>query len=186
MSACYEAWATGVAGDSPITALIDELPAAKLQPNLVFTSARYRGAVPGGYLEFAEWLAAHWAEVSATCLTHATQTNEPGRCAALLPVLGALSGPLGLIEVGASAGLCLHPDRYKYRYTDSDSDADADTDSDAAGGPVELMLGPADGRSSVILDRTLTGDVPLPRVFPRIAWRPASTSTPSTWRIRKT
>jgi hypothetical protein len=48
----------------------------------------------------------------------ATQTNEAGRCAVLLPVLAALPPPLALLEVGASAGLCLYPDRYAYRYGD--------------------------------------------------------------------
>ena len=36
----------------------------------------------------------------------------------LLPVLAALPQPLALLEVGASAGLCLYPDRYAYRYGD--------------------------------------------------------------------
>jgi Uncharacterized protein conserved in bacteria (DUF2332) len=33
----------------------------------------------------------------------ATQTNEAGRCAVLLPVLAALPQPLALLDVGASA-----------------------------------------------------------------------------------
>ncbi len=45
-----------------------------------------------------------------------TQTNEPARCAPLYPLLSALPQPLALIEVGASAGLCLYPDRYAYDY----------------------------------------------------------------------
>ncbi|MFE4537493.1 DUF2332 family protein [Streptomyces scopuliridis] len=52
----------------------------------------------------------------AMMLSRRTQTNEPGRCATLLPALAALDGPLALIEVGASAGLCLHVDRYSYDY----------------------------------------------------------------------
>ena len=36
----------------------------------------------------------------------------------LLPVLAALPQPLALLDVGASAGLCLYPDRYTYRYGD--------------------------------------------------------------------
>ena len=50
--------------------------------------------------------------------SRATQTNEPGRCAVLLPVLAALPQPLALLDVGASAGLCLYPDKYSYRYGD--------------------------------------------------------------------
>ena len=49
-------------------------------------------------------------------LTRRTQTNEPARCATLLPALAQLPEPLALIEVGASAGLTLLFDRYSYEY----------------------------------------------------------------------
>ena len=52
--------------------------------------------------------------------TRSTQTNEVGRCALLLPVLHQISlqtgQPLRLLDVGTSAGLNLHLDRYSYRY----------------------------------------------------------------------
>ncbi len=48
--------------------------------------------------------------------TRSTQTSEPGRCATLLLLLARLPQPLALLEVGASAGLCLLPDRYGYDY----------------------------------------------------------------------
>jgi len=44
------------------------------------------------------------------------ETNEPARCAVLLPLLATLPQPLALIEVGSSAGLCLFPDHYRYVY----------------------------------------------------------------------
>lgn len=161
MSACYERWAAGVANDPALVSVIDQLPAVKRQPNLVFSAARLHGAPVGEYPEFATWLREHWDDVAATCLTHATQTNEPGRCAVLLPALAALAGPLAIIEVGASAGLCLHPDRYSYRYRLGDGTGD--------GG--ERMLHPVDGPSPVVLDCAVTGPAPLPERMPDIVWR---------------
>ncbi|SIN73283.1 DUF2332 domain-containing protein [Agromyces cerinus] len=155
MSATYEAWAAGVATDASTLALIDELPPPKRQPNLVFSAARLLGAPSGAYPAFAEWLAEHWGAVREVALTHATQTNEAARCALHLPVLGSIEGPIALIEVGASAGLCLYPDRYSYRY---------------AGHP---QLDPVDGPSAVVLDCELRGDVPtpVPAGMPEVVWR---------------
>jgi len=72
-------------------------------------------------------LALHHPGVDERLRTRATQTNEVGRCAALLPALAGVAAsapgarphearPLGLVEVGASAGLNLLVDRYGYRY----------------------------------------------------------------------
>ena len=167
MSACYERWAAGVAVDPSLVTLIDQLPPSKRQPNLLFGAARLHGAAIGEYAPFAAWLREHWVDVAATCLTHATQTNEPGRCAVLLPALAALAGPLAIIEVGASAGLCLHPDRYSYRYRFGDGDDDDDDDSVSG----ERMLHPADGPSAVVLDCRVSGPAPLPERMPEIVWR---------------
>jgi hypothetical protein len=54
--------------------------------------------------------------VRSVMLARSTQTNEPARCAVLLPVLAQLPQPLALIEIDTSAGLCLLPDLYGYDY----------------------------------------------------------------------
>lgn len=153
MSACYEEWAHGVADDPDTIALIDELPSPKRQPNLVFSAARFQGAPTGPYHLFRDWLHAHWIEVQATALTHATQTNEAARCALNVPALAAIDGPLALLEVGASAGLCLYPDRYSYRYSGHE------------------QLDPADGPSTVVLGCETSGPVPVPGRLPDVVWR---------------
>lgn len=158
MSATYDAWALGIADDPATVALIDRLPPAKRQPNLVFSAARFHGAGSPPYPAFREWLHAHWTAVRATVETHATQTNEAGRCALHLPALAEIPGPLALLEVGASAGLCLYPDRYGYRY------------------PGRPQLDPTDGASRVVLDcetRETPGAarVPVPDRLPEIVWR---------------
>ncbi|RXZ50774.1 DUF2332 domain-containing protein [Agromyces fucosus] len=160
MSATYEAWAAGVATDAAVLALIDELPPQKRQPNLVFSAARLLGAPSGTYAVFAEWLSAHWSEVRGVALTHATQTNEAARCALHLPVLGGIEGPIALLEVGASAGLCLYPDQYSYRYSGHAYTGTA-------------QLDPVTGPSPVVLDCSLRGDVPapVPTAMPDVVWR---------------
>jgi len=117
-SATYERLSGAVARDGALLARIDTLPPAKRQPNLLFSVVRYLGGPVGDPAAFHEWVLANWAAVEAAVLTRATQTNEVGRCAALLPVLAGLPQPLALLEVGTSAGLCLYPDRYAYRYGD--------------------------------------------------------------------
>ncbi len=79
-----------------------------------------------------------------------TQTNVPGRCAVLLPVLAALPQPLALLEVGASAGLCLLPDRY---------------------GPGPGAGAGATLPGSPMLRCTVSPGTPVPTRHPGIAWR---------------
>ena len=119
VSPTYERLARAVAADDSLIALLDSVPITKRQPNLFFGVVRLlRGPVEDPR-EFRDYAVAHWAEIEPELLARATQTNEPGRCAVLLPVLAALPQPLALLEVGASAGLCLYPDRYSYRYGDT-------------------------------------------------------------------
>jgi hypothetical protein len=155
-SPCFQEWSLGVAADLEVLTLIETLPPLKRQPNLVFAAARWHGAVMGPYDALRRVLLDRWDDIEPTVMSRATQTNEVGRCATLLPVLASLPGPLALLEVGCSAGLCLLPDRYSYRYTGSQG---------------TVAIDPADGPGPVVLECALEGEVPIPSRLPEVVWR---------------
>ncbi len=149
VSPTYERLCLGVAGDPEVIDLLDTLPAPKRQPNLLLGAVRFLDGPVSGYDEFRSFVLGRWDELRLTMLARQTQTNEAARCTALLPVLAALPQPLALLEVGASAGLCLRPDRYAYRYDDR----------------------PVVGTSSLTLSCRTSGAVPVPTVLPTVVWR---------------
>lgn len=151
-SSCYEEWAAGIASDDELLTLIDTLPEEKRQPNLILASARSTGIELETFARFRGDFIKRWNEIRAIAMLRSTQTNEVGRCATLLPILCELEQPLALLEVGASAGLCLYPDRYNYQY-----DEDAPILSETAGGP--------------LLHCATNGNAPLPEGLPEIVWR---------------
>jgi Uncharacterized protein conserved in bacteria (DUF2332) len=118
VSPIYERLSIAVSRDGEVLARLDTLPAAKRQPNLLFGVVRLLGGPVEDPVAFHDYVVTNWPVVQAEMRVRATQTNEAGRCAILLPVLAALPQPLALLDVGASAGLCLYPDRYAYRYGD--------------------------------------------------------------------
>jgi hypothetical protein len=69
---------------------------------------------------FREFVLDRADRMRALIAKRATQTNEVRRAALLFPAVAiaakAAGGPIGLLEVGASAGLLLGLDRYGYRY----------------------------------------------------------------------
>jgi hypothetical protein len=152
-SATYESWALGIAADPELLALIDSLPPQRRQPYLLFAVSRLVGAPVGDYAPWRDYVVEHWELVRNEALERLTQTNEPGRCAALLPALALIAGPIALLEVGASAGLCLYPDRYSYRYNQGE------------------WLHPDDGPSEVRLECATSGGAPVPVALPQIVWR---------------
>ncbi|WJS89964.1 DUF2332 family protein [Microbacterium testaceum] len=153
-SVVYGAWAGRVADDAAVAAALAGIPDTRRQPPLVFAAMRLLGAPLDDVDEWASWVVAHADAIVEECGRRSVQTNEPLRCAALLPALAAIEGPIALLEVGASAGLCLYPDRYSYRYH--------------RGGEV-IPVDPVDGRSSVVLDSDLEGHPDLR--MPEIVWR---------------
>jgi hypothetical protein len=152
-SAIYEEWAAGVAADPQFIGLLNYLPLQKRQPNLIFACSRLLGAPEGPYGPYREWMLKNSVAVAREALQRSTQTNEARRCATLLPALGLIPGPIALLEVGASAGLCLYPDLYSYRYTG------------------HAQLDPAGGPSAAVLESTISGPVPVPTALPEIVWR---------------
>jgi hypothetical protein len=149
-SPLYEAIIRGVASDDAAISFLLTLPPAKRQPNLLLAAVRHLYGTPASWREFRKALLANDAEVSALMLSRSTQTNEPARCATLLPVLARLPQPLALIEVGASAGLCLLPDRYGYDYGRAKLPAAADAPTLAC---------------------AANDTTPIPAALPRIVWR---------------
>jgi hypothetical protein len=115
-SALYAELALGVAEDRELLELLEGLPRQKQQPNLLFSAVLRLCGTPAGWAEFRAWFGERREEVLALVLARRTQTNEPARCATLLPLLATLPPPLALIEVGASAGLSLLIDGYAYDY----------------------------------------------------------------------
>jgi hypothetical protein len=147
------AWARGVAGDPEVQAWLADLPRLKQQPNLVFAAARWHGVpAPGPYDGLRTALLADDGPIRATILSRATQTNEVGRLATLTPAFARVAAgePIALLEVGASAGLCLYPDRYTYEWRTGDDVVRAGT------GPT--------------LGCDVRGRAPDP-VVPEVAWR---------------
>lgn len=153
LSPAYIELSMAIADDTELLEQIDRLPRSKRQAGFVFAAARYLEAPIEPYAEFRSRLLQHWDVVERLATERTMQTNDPARLVAVLPLLAAIPGPIALIEVGTSAGLHLNLDRYSYRYDD---------------GP---WLDPIDGPSTVRLECTTRGAVPVPDRLPEIVWR---------------
>ncbi|CAH0195260.1 hypothetical protein SRABI76_01877 [Microbacterium oxydans] len=156
-SALYGEWADGVAGDAEVQDILARIPETSRQPPLVFAVTRLLGAPLEGYQAWRSFVLEHADAVVAECRARSLQTNEPLRLAPLLPVLSEIEGPIALLEIGASGGLCLYPDRYSFRFLGTD-------------GALRASLDPADGPSSVVLESVVTGELP-PLRLPDVVWR---------------
>ena len=152
-SPLYEALARGVANDAEVIGFLMTLPPEKQQPNLLFAAERSLAGTPADFPDFKQHLLADTQAVRWVMLARSTQTNEPARCAMLLPVLARLPQPLALIEVGASAGLCLLPDFYGYDFG-------------------SRSIHPEAGNGDYPVFSCAVGpETPLPTRMPQIVWR---------------
>lgn len=150
VSPSYERLTLEVAESREILDFILGLPSPRRQPNLLLAAARVvAGRVPDSDL-LLTLIRDPDARLRTVMLARTTQTNEPARTAVLLPVLAGLPPPLALIEVGASAGLCLLLDRYGYDY-------DGNRIAGAPGSPT--------------FHCAVQGPAPLPAAVPPIVWR---------------
>jgi hypothetical protein len=131
------------------------MPEAKWQPNVLLAVVRYLFGTPGSGREFVALVEERPDAIAETMAVRSTQTNEPARCATLLPALARLPPPLALLEVGASAGLCLLPDYYAYDY----------------GGGHEVGPGAACGADAPCLSCRAGPGTPLPAGNVEVAWR---------------
>lgn len=150
-SPLYADVARAVARDDAVIGFLAAMPPAKRQPNLLFGAVRHLYGTPPGADGFMELIHAHPDEIGAVMAARSTQTNEPARCATLLPLLARLPQPLALLEVGASGGLCLLPDRYGYDYG-------------------RATIAPPTPEAPVFTCRAST-DTPLPTRHVEVAWR---------------
>lgn len=178
----YERLVRAAADDPEILRLMRRAQPAQRQPMLLLAAvhdellrnpdhplAAYYESVTGKpgegtdpYPAFTDFCRERSNELRSLIATRSVQTNETGRCAALLPCFAAVSdgsAPLSLIELGPSAGLNLGWDRYAYRYVAGDDDESA------------LVAG--DHGSAVQVSCRLRGHgvPPLPGRLPEVAWR---------------
>ena len=153
-SPLYEQLALAVSASPDLLGFLQSMPPERRQPNLFLAAVRLVCGVARDGNELGRFVRERSPQIRAVMLARTTQTNEPARCAVLLPVLARLRQPLALIEVGASAGLCLQPDRYGYDYG------------------THSIEPPQSGRVSAPVFRCIaSAGTPLPAALPKIGWR---------------
>ena len=112
-SPSYAAWARSL--DDRLLDALHAVAATQRQPELLFAVARRLGADPSDPSALRVLVREACPTLVAALGTATVQANDPRRLAPVVPVLAALSSasarPLGLVDVGAAAGLCSIPDR---------------------------------------------------------------------------
>jgi hypothetical protein len=166
----YSTISAAISNDPDVARLLRAAPEQQQLPVLLFAAmhhlllhgdgpelaAHYPNLSPtpstgNPYPAFRDVALRHTADLEHLVATRTTQTNEVGRCAQFVPVLGLLAaevGELTHVDVGTSAGLNLLLPHYAIDYT-----------------PGGVVGGP----STVHLPCATTGPVPVPATMPHIA-----------------
>ena len=184
-SPLYHALSLGVLDDPDMLRFAASSPPSQPSANLLFGAVHYvllggvtircvistrtlllqknaEPALPETYTLFQDFVWNHTAIIKRLLTTRLVQTNVVRRTTCLLPVFALLareagSQPLSIIEIGSSAGLNLHWDRYQHRY----------------GYPSGNSIAWGAQDSAVQLSTHVRGTVPLPSLPEdlSIAWR---------------
>ena len=161
----YPAISRAVAENDEVLALLDGAPLPQRRPLLLLASVHFlllsgvehplaalydtvaavRGTPydPSGdaAVAFADFCHEHRGALEGLIATRTTQTNEVGRCTALLPGLCHVAAqydrnePLSLLDLGTSAGLNLLFDDYAYAYRAAEGDATLTAGGGTPGSP---------------------------------------------------
>lgn len=139
-SPLYERLSMGVADDRELLAIAAHARDGQPPPNMLFGAVRFLllrgitspcsrffvtlsredGPPDNAFPLFRSFCIEHRDELIDILQTRRVQTNEVGRSAILYPVFAMIAGErrkgMGLIEIGASAGLNLNWDLYRYHY----------------------------------------------------------------------
>ncbi|MEU5693714.1 DUF2332 domain-containing protein [Actinosynnema sp. NPDC020468] len=136
VSPLYEHLAERAAQDADVAGLLTAAPERFAHPTLLLAAAHrlvqaepfhplsdYYPSLGGTYGAdhntwplFRSFLLERAEKVRAIVSTRSVQTNEVRRAALVYPAVARVKGPIGLLEVGCSAGLLLGLDQYGYRY----------------------------------------------------------------------
>ncbi|APG48073.1 DUF2332 domain-containing protein [Phaeobacter porticola] len=154
VSPTYAWLAETIASSSLCLDFLVQLPAHKRQPNLFLAALRSIDNLPTSPAELDAQLEDHGIAIASLMMQRMTQTNEPGRCATLLPSFAGIDGPIALLEIGASAGLCLQPDAYGYDW-----------------GTATLQPLGNNADAAPVFHCHVTGSTPLPKAQPQVVWR---------------
>ena len=187
-SPLYEAFCCEVAEDPELLAIASRAPVGQTPVNMLFAAvqflllngldhplaARYpalsgcqppsvRRARKEVFPIFRDLCLGHRCEIESLISSRRVQTNVVQRCSCLVPAFATvaaalLNRPLALIEIGSSAGLNLHWDRFRYLFR-------------LPSGEEPAAWGPPD--SPVMVETELRGEVSMPVLPPTIpvAWR---------------